>query len=55
MPLELDEPDPLDVLIPSAFSVAAPTMPSGVRPFFFWKAITAFFVPAPNTPSMLPV
>ena len=38
----------------SLFHVAAPTIPSAVRPFAFWKALTASSVFAPNLPSTVP-
>ena len=38
----------------SLFHVAAPTIPSAVRPFAFWNALTASSVFAPNLPSTVP-
>ena len=40
--------------IPSAASVAPPTVPSAVRPFARWNHVTASYVLCPNTPSTLP-
>ena len=34
--------------------VMRPALPSAVSPLAFWKAVTAFCVPAPNLPSALP-
>ena len=48
---------PLDAIaseLYSAFSVAVPALPSAVRPFFCWKAVTAACVAAPKEPSALP-
>lgn len=34
------------------FHVLGPTIPSGLRPYFCWKSLTAQSVRGPNTPSM---
>ena len=39
----------------SLLCVAVPAFPSAVRLLFFWKAITAASVAAPNFPSTLPL
>ena len=36
---------------PSALQVAGPTIPSAVRPWLRWKALTARWVPGPKMPS----
>src|SRR4051812_35876228 len=36
---------------PSALHVAGPTIPSAVRPWLRWKALTARWVPGPKMPS----
>ena len=44
---------PLVSVIPSAFSVFAPTIPSATSPLFFWNFLTAVFVRVPQIPSTL--
>ena len=42
--------------LPASFlSVELPALPSAVRPLFFWNAMSAACVSAPNTPSATPL
>ena len=56
--LDEEEELPEEVLpllrVASLASVLAPTTPSAVRPFFFWKFMTAASVREPKWPLMLP-